>query len=158
GIPFTIALPDSTSTSSPCASTLLHTPAGRDATASRAPCLSCPQPCGRQTTPWRISSLISTRATTLPALDVISAWPPRTTPPVRASSGLSSTVQGSLEVTSDGTLCIHELFERTWRRDTSTSPASRRDRRSRRGAMSPVMYGGVSSIFPDFVLSSPGRR
>jgi len=46
----------------PGASTLLQAPARSRATESRAPGLSWPQPCGRDTTPGSISSLTSTGA------------------------------------------------------------------------------------------------
>src|SRR5690606_14319709 len=55
-IPFTTALFDSGSTSRPGARRLLFTPGWRRATPRRVSSLSCPQPCGRLTTPGIISS------------------------------------------------------------------------------------------------------
>ena len=63
-------------------------------------------------------------------------------PRAAASSGWISSVQRSRPVMSDGTLCIHELFERTWRRLTRTRPRSASESAARRRGTSATMYSG----------------
>src|SRR5581483_4787030 len=60
GIPFSTALPDSTSNSCSSASTLLLVPPCSEATDRPVPSTAWPQPWGRLTTPGMISSVTST--------------------------------------------------------------------------------------------------
>ena len=59
-------------------------------------------------------------------------------------------MQRSLPFTSTFTLCIHELFERRWRRlDEHGAVVGGSVERARAGAgRSPMMYSGASSTVP----------
>ena len=99
--------------------------------AARPPCRGPSRAAGRRR---RASSRRSPRPARRAARP--SSGPPparrRRRPRARRRRGGSAACSDRVPVTSDGTLCIHELFERTWRRLTSTSPASRRSSRAAR--------------------------
>ena len=89
-------------------------------------------------------------------------WPSRRrrAPRRAASSGWMCSVQRGLPFTSTGRLCIHELFERRWRRPTSTSAVVEVavEHALRRRATSASTGSGASSIIPLGVRSTSGRR
>ncbi|CAB4698794.1 unannotated protein [freshwater metagenome] len=125
----------------------------------RVPSTPWPQPCGRLTTPGRISSLISTGASTLPTRLVTLAYPPFTRPNFAASSGCTVSVQRTLPLTNTLMLCIHELFERKCRRPTSVNwSGSGVVIAAARRSTSPMSGAAASSIRPDGVRKISGKR
>ena len=103
------------------ASRLLLTPACSRATAMRVPGRSWPQPWGRRH--HARHHLVAHLDRHLDAAGLrrhAGASRRRRGRRRAASSGWTSSVQRSLPFTSTFTLCIHEFFERRWRRLTST--------------------------------------
>src|SRR6201993_3456006 len=111
GIPLRTPLPDGSSTNVGGESTLVLAPGALLATDMRVPGLPCPQPCGIDTTPGLIASVISTGTLISPAADFTVTTSSSATPHRAASAGGSSSVQRALPFISAGTLCIHVLFD-----------------------------------------------
>src|SRR6201997_5765603 len=112
GIPLRTPLPDGSSTNVGGESTLVLAPGELLATDIRVPGLPCPQPCGIDTTPGLIASVISTGTLISPASDFTVTMSSSTTPKRAASSGWINSVQRSLPFISAGTLCSQVLLDR----------------------------------------------
>ena len=91
-----------------------------------------------------------------PARLLTRAGSPSASPSRSASRGCTCSVQRSGPLTSSSRLCIQELFERSWRRPTSTSSSRSCSRASaaRRRSTSATIGSGASSIRPLGVRSS----
>mmetsp|Transcript_45703 Transcript_45703/g.80571 ORF Transcript_45703/g.80571 Transcript_45703/m.80571 type:complete len:228 (-) Transcript_45703:11-694(-) len=151
--PPSTALPESGSRAASSSSAFMFTPGRSRATPSRTPSRSCPQPCGRLTTPGLMSALRSTRATSSPTALLTLANSAR--PSRSASAGCTSRVQRSGPLASTGRLCIQLLPERVSRRPISVNSGAgavvTAARSARRAA-------GASSILPLGVRSISGMR
>ena len=150
GIPLRTALPEGTSTSTRGEQVRVDARRGPEATPSRAPGASWPQPCGIETTPGMISSVTSTGDDELAGVEYTRAWPPSARPRRSASVGVDLDRAAVLALTKAGRLCIQELLERSWRRPISTMSPLRwvPSSASRRGT-SATTCSGASSILPD---------
>ena len=110
------------------------------------------------TTPGAMSSLTSTVSRTVPTREVTSAVPPSASPSRAASARLTTSVHSSRPFTRDGTLCIHELLLRRWRRPTTTKPSDGGAGACAIRRTSAAIGSGHSSIRPLTVRSSSGMR
>src|SRR3954447_26035188 len=100
--------------------TLGLTPGELLATDNWVPGLSCPQPCGIDTTPGLIASVTSTGTLISPDSDFTVTMSSSLMLRRAASSGCINRVQRSLPFIRAGTLCSHELFDRRCLRLTRT--------------------------------------
>src|SRR5208337_2554435 len=128
-MPLSTPLPEGSSMNVGGESTLVLAPGELLATDMRVPTLPCPQPCGIDTTPGFIASVISTGTLISPASDFTVTMSLSAMPQLAASMGWISSVHRSLPFISAGTLCNHVLFDRRCLRLTRTSGSAGRSMR-----------------------------
>ena len=132
GIPLSTALPESASTCALVGEQVRVDAGVRAGDAQpRAAARRGPSRAGARRRPAMTASVTSTGASSAPARLSTRAGAPSARPSRAASSGCTWSVQRSGPETSSSRLCIHELFERSWRRPTSTSPSASRAPRQR---------------------------
>ena len=148
-MPFRTAFPETGSICDSSARMLLLAPACAAATVSLASGSSCPQPCGMLTTPGhhRVGDLDRDHDRA-GAPSVTCAGSPSASPSRCGVVGVHvQRCSGPCPPRAFGMLCIQELFERSWRRPTSTMPPLRlRASAARRRSTSATIGSGASSI------------
>ena len=163
GIPFSTAVPASASNPVEGVSTFELAPGSAAATGPQVPGATCPQPCGRLTTPAGTASVTDTVARTVPTALSTSAFAPSARRRRSASSGCTWRVHRFDPPASRGTLCIHELLLRSDLRPTRRRPLPRQrgvrtSSSSAIRAASSSSWGGAASMRPLGVRSTSGSR